>query len=656
MKKTLFFVLLVLSLVLAACRPGEPAPTETPTAEPSPTAEAVTETPAPTDTPALLPTVQAPPVDQAGVLNPNDFTLNVGTLYQGWGKNVVQGAPYDPNTPPPLNGFPPSLLVNFGVPGDPLPLADEFDISIPQGRVFPTAAYRSMYQAAANPEVDTNLQALQTLLEQRPVTIESPIPVLPGVSGEQVLKSQVNYTDFTGGSGVGFIAAYSMEEAPLSDQNLFYFFLGLSDDGQHYLAFVQPLSATFLPDDPTQIPQETLDAYTADANAYYQSVVDSLNTAPDDQFTPNLNELRNMYGSIQIGAPAAPGVSSPITGAEWQWIRLDGAETIQVNDPTRYTLLFLTDGTFQIRADCNRGSGTYSVSGSDLQITVGPLTRAICPEDSLELEFLDYLGQVVSYNLTGGQLFLNLGGGGGTMVFSTGLTAPTTRTATATIPAAQGTPTPTSTGTAAPGEPVIINFNAEPRQFQLGTCTTIRWDFAPEDVERAQIFRETVQIGNNLADSGSLQDCPPTTGRFQYFIEIETEDGREATRSLVVTVNPPGEGTPVGGPTATPTATQPIAPPPTPTNTSPAPPTINSFSADNTTISVGQCVNLSWSFSGQDLALALLSRNGEVLVQDVPMVGSHQDCPTSAGDYVYTLSVSSEFAGTVSADVTVTVQ
>ena len=58
-------------------------------------------------------------------------------------------------------------------------------------------------------------------------------------------------------------------------------------------------------------------------------------------------------------------------------------------------------------------------------------------------------------------------------------------------------------------------------------------------------------------------------------------------------------------------------------------------------IAVGQCVVLSWEFSGAT-ATTLLKRNNDIIAQDFPSPGSHQDCPPAPGGITYSLIVSSE--------------
>jgi heat shock protein HslJ len=97
----------------------------------------------------------------------------------------------------------------------------------------------------------------------------------------------------------------------------------------------------------------------------------------------------------------------------WQWQatqQANGTSTV-VADPTRYTINFQADGSLQIRADCNQVGGSYTVSGSNLTLQLGPSTLAACPPDSQVDQFLAGLGQVTNYNVIGNNLELGLQGG-----------------------------------------------------------------------------------------------------------------------------------------------------------------------------------------------------------------------------------------------------
>ena len=114
-------------------------------------------------------------------------------------------------------------------------------------------------------------------------------------------------------------------------------------------------------------------------------------------------------------------MATPIVDVQWHWERFEDTRSrswdIIVADPHNYTLRLLPGGTFQVKADCNAGNGAYTAAGSSITLTLGPVTRAACPPESLSKSYLSLLGDVVTYVLHEGKLFLNLKIDSGNMVF-----------------------------------------------------------------------------------------------------------------------------------------------------------------------------------------------------------------------------------------------
>ncbi len=126
-------------------------------------------------------------------------------------------------------------------------------------------------------------------------------------------------------------------------------------------------------------------------------------------------ELSMDSGTMQL-RPQPPS----LTGAAWQWVRTvtpDG--TITAAEPARYTLQFSEDGsTYLVTADCNSGSGGYSVEGSRLTLDLPVLTLMACPEGSQDRLFLEQLTSSAIFFFQGGSLYLDRASGDGTMQFS----------------------------------------------------------------------------------------------------------------------------------------------------------------------------------------------------------------------------------------------
>ena len=86
--------------------------------------------------------------------------------------------------------------------------------------------------------------------------------------------------------------------------------------------------------------------------------------------------------------------SNELVGRVWQWQRSDlpGGKSVAVASPERYTLAFQAGGRVLLRADCNRGSGSYEVNGNAMKMGPAATTKMGCPPDSQDGEFLRQLG------------------------------------------------------------------------------------------------------------------------------------------------------------------------------------------------------------------------------------------------------------------------
>ena len=117
---------------------------------------------------------------------------------------------------------------------------------------------------------------------------------------------------------------------------------------------------------------------------------------------------------------ALPEQQEKVTGIVWQLDRIQyGDDTlVKPDDPARYTLELLPDGKAAVRADCNRGDGTYVRDGSRLSLQVLTYTRAACSPDSLGGRYEKALNQVVSWMLRDGKLHLAMALDSGILSFS----------------------------------------------------------------------------------------------------------------------------------------------------------------------------------------------------------------------------------------------
>lgn len=116
--------------------------------------------------------------------------------------------------------------------------------------VYPVAGLFAQYpeaQGGARSEVET----LRALLKARPApaAIRGEMPFLPLPFAGQVLHAAVKYLDLEGGRGVRYLVAFSHDVSPLTREQVFYTFQGLTNDGKHYLSFQHDVSLRELPAD-----------------------------------------------------------------------------------------------------------------------------------------------------------------------------------------------------------------------------------------------------------------------------------------------------------------------------------------------------------------------------------------------------------------------
>lgn len=122
----------------------------------------------------------------------------------------------------------------------------------------------------------------------------------------------------------------------------------------------------------------------------------------------------------ELMQPEAEAEAAPsLEGTLWQWQSLTTpVDVTEVGEPERYAIEFLPDGQLAIQADCNRATGTYTVDGESITISLGASTLAACPPDSLADQFLASLAAGSIYFFEGDNLFIDLVADGGTMMFA----------------------------------------------------------------------------------------------------------------------------------------------------------------------------------------------------------------------------------------------
>lgn len=148
---------------------------------------------------------------------------------------------------------------------------------------------------------------LDQLLTEQPLDPSSPLPLLPPTNASQMFHAQVAYLDFASGRGIRYLTQHAQGLMPVSNDQLFYTFQGLTTDGSAYIAVFFPIAASSLPAtaaDALALPQMTDFLTNPESNLnYVGTTVAALNALEPSAFDPDLSRLDALIGSLAIAVP-----------------------------------------------------------------------------------------------------------------------------------------------------------------------------------------------------------------------------------------------------------------------------------------------------------------------------------------------------------------
>ncbi len=116
-----------------------------------------------------------------------------------------------------------------------------------------------------------------------------------------------------------------------------------------------------------------------------------------------------------------PKIAFEYADIELRWLGVSdgiGPNELVVQDPSLYTVEFSTDGNFVYQANCNIGRGAFVQVGKQLSLDLGAVALAVCSDDSLADQYIQYLREVVSFDSSLDRLKFELAGGAKQMIFS----------------------------------------------------------------------------------------------------------------------------------------------------------------------------------------------------------------------------------------------
>lgn len=129
----------------------------------------------------------------------------------------------------------------------------------------------------------------------------------PLTQGE--LSAQAMPVNFKNGHGVRQLTQVLTNFTPITNEEIFYYYQGITDDGAYFVSAVIHVNAGFL------VANGSMDSVTPadgvpfsfdgslDFPAYLSAITQKLNDTPAESFSPSLSALDRMIESIQITSP-----------------------------------------------------------------------------------------------------------------------------------------------------------------------------------------------------------------------------------------------------------------------------------------------------------------------------------------------------------------
>jgi heat shock protein HslJ len=357
-------------------------------------------------------------------ISPEQISLDTQDLPYSWQAVVVPATPYDESQPPGPMGLPEHIEILFGV-SDPA----ERSPSDPIMYIIPVNAYRKMWDEAGNSTVSDRIAAIEQISYNMLRPDSRGLPTLPteqtgGVNDlavqfdRAVPANEVNETSATQ-TGYRFVGRWMQDANPVTNQNLRYTYQGFTNDGEYLVSFWYPVTSSEIPDDPSGVPAEAMEQFNSDIEAYLAAETERLDGLPTSAWDPDLATLDEVVASLEIEGTVAAGLQDKT----WLWIegplQPGSSETVTLDDPTLYQILYGLDGVVNVVADCNLANFPYTVNltgmAGSMLVQPGPVTLAQCTPGSLSDSFMNSIQAAQSYRVRAGgdtlELMLVAGGG-----------------------------------------------------------------------------------------------------------------------------------------------------------------------------------------------------------------------------------------------------
>jgi hypothetical protein len=156
---------------------------------------------------------------------------------------------------------------------------------------------------AVNSGIEPSLDELRELLDAETRNIERVPYIMPSFNAAQIITTQIAYLSFDGGKGVRFITQYGQAAWPINNNDLFYAYQGITDDGSYLITAVLPISHPSLPVDGESLIGDNYEGFIDHYEEYLTATKQSLDSQLPATFTPELSALDAMMASLKVENP-----------------------------------------------------------------------------------------------------------------------------------------------------------------------------------------------------------------------------------------------------------------------------------------------------------------------------------------------------------------
>ncbi len=165
----------------------------------------------------------------------------------------------------------------------------------PKILIYPVDEY-----LASSPYVADAINALQDALATHTTGgLHNPLPFLPMWPAAQIFNARVEYFDFQNGSGLRYLTMFVQVLYLVDNQNLFYTYQSLTDDGRYYISAVLPVIHMGLPNDGSS-EVDDWEEFSNNFDSYLADTILWLEEQDPNTFFPSLIALDEMIASFEI--------------------------------------------------------------------------------------------------------------------------------------------------------------------------------------------------------------------------------------------------------------------------------------------------------------------------------------------------------------------